>query len=49
LLKRFEHESHVLGRLQHPGIAQVYEAGTVQDERGHPVPFFAMEFIRACR
>jgi len=46
LLKRFEHESAVLGRLQHPGIAQVYEAGTVQDERGQPVPFFAMEFIR---
>jgi serine/threonine protein kinase/Tfp pilus assembly protein PilF len=46
LLRRFEHESAVLGRLQHPGIAQVYEAGTVQDERGHPVPFFAMEFIR---
>lgn len=46
LLKRFEHESQVLGRLQHSGIAQVYEAGTVQDERGQPVPFFAMEFIR---
>jgi len=46
LLRRFEHESAVLGRLQHPGIAQVYEAGTVQDERGQPVPFFAMEFIR---
>jgi serine/threonine protein kinase/tetratricopeptide (TPR) repeat protein len=46
LLRRFEHESAVLGRLQHPGIAQVYEAGTVPDERGHPVPFFAMEFIR---
>ena len=46
LMKRFEHESAVLGRLQHPGIAQVYEAGTVEDDRGHPVPFFAMEFIR---
>src|SRR5215468_3470847 len=46
MLRRFEHESAVLGRLQHPGIAQVYEAGTVQDERGHSVPFFAMEFIR---
>src|SRR6185295_10970606 len=46
MLRRFEHESAVLGRLQHPGIAQVYEAGTVPDERGHPVPFFAMEFIR---
>ncbi|MCC6428706.1 MAG: serine/threonine protein kinase [Phycisphaerales bacterium] len=46
LLRRFEHESAVLGRLQHPGIAQVYEAGTIEDERGHSVPFFAMEFIR---
>jgi tetratricopeptide (TPR) repeat protein/predicted Ser/Thr protein kinase len=46
LLRRFEHESQMLGRLQHPGIAQVHEAGTVEDERGNPVPFFAMEFIR---
>ena len=27
LLRRFTQESQVLGRLQHPGIAQVYEAG----------------------
>src|SRR4030095_8583211 len=46
LLRRFEHESLVLGRLQHPGIAHVYEAGTIKDARGHPVPFFAMELIR---
>jgi tetratricopeptide (TPR) repeat protein/tRNA A-37 threonylcarbamoyl transferase component Bud32 len=46
LLRRFEHESQVLGRLQHPGIAQVYEAGTIEDARGNPVPFFAMELIR---
>ncbi len=26
-LKRFEYEAHILGRLQHPGIAQVYQAG----------------------
>lgn len=25
--RRFEYESHILGRLQHPNIAQVYEAG----------------------
>jgi serine/threonine protein kinase len=24
LLRRFRHEAHILGRLQHPGIAQVY-------------------------
>ena len=27
LLRRFEQESQALGRLQHPGIAQIYEAG----------------------
>src|SRR5262249_16016080 len=42
LLKRFRHESQILGRLHHPGIAQVYEAGVADDGR----PFFAMEFIR---
>jgi serine/threonine protein kinase/tetratricopeptide (TPR) repeat protein len=30
LLRRFEHEAQVLGRLQHPGIAQIYEAGTYE-------------------
>ena len=33
LLRRFEHEAQVLGRLQHPGIAQIYEAGTADTER----------------
>ena len=28
LLRRFERESQALGRLQHPGIAQIYEVGT---------------------
>jgi WD40 repeat protein/predicted Ser/Thr protein kinase len=42
LLKRFSHEAQILGRLHHPGIAQVYEAGLADDGQ----PFFAMEFIR---
>jgi WD40 repeat protein/predicted Ser/Thr protein kinase len=42
LVKRFTHEAQILGRLHHPGIAQVYEAGVAADGR----PFFAMEFIR---
>ena len=52
LLKRFEQESQVLGRLQHPGIAQIYEAGThevapgADGKHGVIVPYFAMEFIR---
>jgi WD40 repeat protein/predicted Ser/Thr protein kinase len=41
LLKRFAQEAHILGRLQHVGIAQIYEAGVAQDGR----PFFAMEYI----
>jgi eukaryotic-like serine/threonine-protein kinase len=45
LVRRFEQESQALGRLQHPGIAQIYEAGTADGGFG-PQPFFAMEFIR---
>src|SRR5262249_61236535 len=42
LVKRFSHEAQILARLQHSGIAQIYEAGMSADGR----PFFAMEFIR---
>ncbi|MFQ5807568.1 MAG: hypothetical protein ACE5I3_14065 [Phycisphaerae bacterium] len=44
LLWRFQQEAQVLGRLQHPGIAQVFEAGTFGDE-GAQRPFFAMEYV----
>src|SRR5262245_45165988 len=44
LLRRFELESQALGRLQHPGIAQIYEAGTADTGFG-PQPYIAMEFI----
>ncbi len=44
LVRRFEQEALALGRLQHPGIAQIYEANTA--ENGSAVqPYFAMEFI----
>ena len=43
-LRRFEHEVEILGRLQHPGIAQIYEAGTADSGAG-PQPFFAMELV----
>ncbi len=45
LLRRFEHEAQVLGRLAHPGIAQIFEAGTADAGLG-PQPFFAMELVR---
>ncbi|MCR9245163.1 MAG: serine/threonine-protein kinase [bacterium] len=41
---RFEYEAEILARLQHPGIAQVYEASTFEVE-GVPQPYFAMELI----
>ena len=44
LVRRFEQELLALGRLQHPGIAQIYEAGTADNGFG-PQPYFAMEFI----
>ncbi len=47
-LRRFEFESQLLGRLRHPGIAQVYEAGTHDDGSGG-VPYFAMEYISSAR
>jgi serine/threonine protein kinase/WD40 repeat protein len=42
--QRFEYEAQVLGRLIHPGIAQIYEAGTFDNGDG-PQPFFAMEYV----
>lgn len=56
MLRRFEHEAEILGRLQHPGIAQIYQAGTFEEPDpshagtdgaipGCPVPFYAMEFV----
>jgi serine/threonine protein kinase/tetratricopeptide (TPR) repeat protein len=38
---RFDFERAVLARLEHPGIAQVYDAGS--DEQGRP--WVAMEFV----
>ncbi len=43
-LSRFTYEAHVLARLQHPGIAQIYEAGAADAGAG-PQPYFAMEYI----
>ena len=43
-LRRFEYESQVLGKLNHPTIAEIYEAGTFDDGDGE-APYFAMEYI----
>jgi eukaryotic-like serine/threonine-protein kinase len=44
MLRRMELEAELLGRLQHPGIAHIYEAGRTDDPLG-PSPYFAMEYI----
>jgi WD40 repeat protein len=45
VLKRMEHEAELLGRLHHPGIAQIYEAGSADAWGQGPQPFFAMELV----
>lgn len=41
---RFQREAQVLARLEHPGIARIYDSGVHETELG-PIPFFAMELI----
>ncbi len=43
-ITRFAHESEILARLQHAGVAQIYEAGTYA-EGGVSLPYFAMEYL----
>ncbi len=44
MLRRFEKEAELLGRLHHVGIAQIYEGGAA--DSGHDLqPFFAMELV----
>jgi tetratricopeptide (TPR) repeat protein len=42
---RFALEAEALGRLHHPGIAQIHEAGAYESPHG-PRPFLAMELVR---
>lgn len=51
-LRRFQYESELLAKLRHPGIAQVFEAGTHIEGEGparREFPFFAMEYIEDAR
>lgn len=46
-LQRFSHEADILARLQHPGIAQIFEAGAESVENAPELtqPYFAMELV----
>jgi len=47
-LRRFRYEAEILGRLRHPGVAQIYEAGTHADG-ALTAPYFAMELVPEAR
>jgi serine/threonine protein kinase len=40
-MERFQAERQILARLEHPGIARLYDGGVTEDGR----PFMAMEFV----
>ncbi len=42
VVRRFEAERKALARMEHPGIAQIYDGGVAPDGR----PYFAMELVR---
>ncbi len=43
-LQRFRREAEVLGRLRHPGIAQIFTAGCHR-QAGEETPYFVMEYV----
>ncbi|MDG2015023.1 MAG: protein kinase [Pirellulaceae bacterium] len=40
-IQQFSNEAAIMGRLQHPGIAHIYQCGVTDDER----PFHAMKLV----
>jgi len=48
-IHRFQYETEILARLQHPGIAQIFEVGTWSDDHGVATPYFTMEYISDAR
>ncbi len=48
LRRRFRREAEALLRLQHPGIAQVYDVGLYDSEDG-PQPYLAIEHVEGVR
>ena len=48
MLRRFRLEGEVLGRLEHPGIARIYEVGRLS-RSGSEQPYLVMEFVDGAR
>lgn len=45
LQARFLSEIAVLGKLAHPGIVHIFDAGFLEQPNGQPIPFFTMELV----
>jgi tetratricopeptide (TPR) repeat protein len=45
VVQRFLREAEILGRLQHPAIAQIYESGVWTSDSGQQQPYFVMELV----
>ena len=43
--RRFEEEVEILGRLEHPGIARIYEGGVTPQGPFGDQPYFVMELV----
>ncbi len=43
--ERFVKEMEMLGRLAHPGIVKIHDAGMARDPAGREMPFYAMEHV----
>ena len=41
--QRFEHEIHVLARLEHPGIVRMFDSGVARHPMGYDVAYYVME------
>jgi len=48
LLRRFSNEVQLLARLEHPGIARIYSAGTFE-RAGEECPYYTMELVAGAR
>ena len=42
---RFAREVKALGRIEHDGVARIYDAGTTRLDGGRPTPWIAMEHV----
>ncbi len=45
LCGKFAGEMEILGKLEHPGIVRIFDAGIHEREDGVAIPFFAMELV----